>query len=105
MAKNNRSASEKSRAATPAPSSATPSSTATMQRQPQPAQPAHHDPILTIGETAGKIWHRLNGKGEVEVSALVADIGTAPELVHRAIGWLARENKLVISRTGSIKLK
>jgi hypothetical protein len=81
------------------------------QRQPQQSQPqqaAQQEQTGLIGETAGKIWHRLKDGGEMEASVLIEQVGASTEIAQRAIGWLARENKVEISRTGrkeKIKLR
>ncbi len=46
-----------------------------------------------IGTTAGKVWHALDVKGEMSVSALKKAIG-GDSMVDYAIGWLAREGKV-----------
>ena len=58
-----------------------------------------------IGETAGKIWQMLNEHGESTFAKVKKNVGASSELLHQAIGWLAREDKLHISKEGSsIKL-
>ena len=49
-----------------------------------------------IGETAGKIYKALeNNNEEKTVNTLQKEIKVSdPELVHQALGWLAREGKL-----------
>ena len=56
-------------------------------------------PIDQIGETAGKIWHALHKEGPLSVAKLVETVELNRDLVMQAIGWLAREGKLVISET------
>jgi hypothetical protein len=56
-------------------------------------------PVDQIGETAGKIWHALHKEGPLSVAKLVESIEVNRDLVMQAIGWLAREGKLVISET------
>jgi len=52
-----------------------------------------------IGVAAGKVWHYLNEKGEASPSKIVQDTGMPNDLTQRAIGWLAREDKLHIEKT------
>jgi hypothetical protein len=47
-----------------------------------------------IGVAAGKIWTYLSQKGRASPSQLVRATGMPRDLVQRAIGWLAREDKL-----------
>ena len=47
-----------------------------------------------IGETAGKVWNFLKEKGPVTASKMALELRCPREDVHRAIGWLAREDKL-----------
>lgn len=53
-----------------------------------------------IGLAAGKVWHCLERVGEVSPSKLEAETGLNSKEVQRAIGWLAREGKLIIERDG-----
>jgi Winged helix-turn-helix domain (DUF2582) len=51
-----------------------------------------------IGTAAGSIWHALNGKGELSLEQIKKEVkGTSP-LFDWAIGWLAREDKIAITR-------
>ena len=49
-----------------------------------------------IGVTAGKIWHYLDGHGEVTIAKLVKDLkpDATRDMVQRGVGWLAREGKV-----------
>jgi hypothetical protein len=49
-----------------------------------------------IGETAGKVWKFLDEKGEVTLNQMKKGIKADPNLIPQAIGWLAREDKLII---------
>lgn len=51
-----------------------------------------------IGETAGRIWQHLNTRGTMTTSRLTKELGEPRDQVQRAIGWLARENKLTLER-------
>jgi len=61
-----------------------------------------------IGEVAGRIWNHLNENGEVTTRDLMRAVGGSMILTQRAIGWLAREEKVVIGKAGGaerIKLR
>ena len=51
-----------------------------------------------IGTTAGAIWQALNGKGELSLPSLKQQIEAKSPIFDWAIGWLAREGKLTITR-------
>ena len=51
-----------------------------------------------IGILAGKIWQTLESKGEMSVAALKKALGTREPAADWAIGWLAREEKIVLRR-------
>lgn len=53
-----------------------------------------------IGLAAGQVWHCLDRVGEASPSKLEAETGLSSKEVQRAIGWLAREGKLIIVRDG-----
>lgn len=56
--------------------------------------------IVKIGETAGQIWHFLNQVGESSLTQIKKEINADDFLITAAIGWLARENKVKIDRSG-----
>ena len=51
-----------------------------------------------IGIMAGKIWHTLESKGEMSVAALKKTLGTRELTADWALGWLAREDKIVLRK-------
>jgi hypothetical protein len=53
----------------------------------------------TIGEAAGEIWRLLRAEEQLSVSAIVHKTKHARAMVYMAIGWLAREDKLVFTPT------
>jgi hypothetical protein len=59
--------------------------------------------VLQIGEVAGKVWHYLVENGPVPFSKLVKGIDAPRDVVMQAIGWLAREDKVVIEGMGRFK--
>jgi hypothetical protein len=56
-----------------------------------------------IGVAAGKIWQALRDNGSVTLSALPTKVGEPRDLVMQAVGWLAREDKLIIAESGRTK--
>jgi hypothetical protein len=49
-----------------------------------------------IGSTAGLIWEALNSKGELSLGQLKKQIKGKTPIFEWAIGWLAREEKVLI---------
>lgn len=47
-----------------------------------------------IGTAAGVVWKLLNVRGEMTVTQLKQEAQLNASLVERAIGWLAREQKI-----------
>lgn len=61
-----------------------------------------------IGTIAGAIWHVLNSKGALSLAQLKRWVKGKTPLFDWAIGWLAREDKIVITpekRSFRIQLK
>jgi predicted HTH transcriptional regulator len=59
----------------------------------------------SIGETAGKVWKFLKDNGPATSSRLGRELKCTRDEAHRAIGWLAREDKLNFERlNGSEKI-
>jgi len=56
--------------------------------------------IDSIGNTAGKVWKYLEEKGEANLSQLKKGVKADSNLILQAIGWLAREDKLLIEQKG-----
>ncbi len=54
-----------------------------------------------IGDAAGKVWQLLNENGESTVAQLKKKLGGRTEQLHQAIGWLAREDKIVLNKKGT----
>lgn len=57
-----------------------------------------------IGEVAGKVWNHLSVGGGVRMSELPRHVNEPRDMVQRAIGWLAREDKIVVESTGTNEL-
>ncbi|MBI4495412.1 MAG: winged helix-turn-helix domain-containing protein [Deltaproteobacteria bacterium] len=53
-----------------------------------------------IGETAGKVWKYLERNGETNLSQLKKGVPADTYLIHQALGWLARDDKLRMERNG-----
>ena len=56
--------------------------------------------IQAIGETAGKVWQFLNDKGEANIIQLMKGVEADSSLIFQSLGWLAREDKLLIDKKG-----
>jgi hypothetical protein len=61
-----------------------------------------------IGQMGGAIWYALNTHGELSLAQLKKAVEGKAPIFDWAIGWLAREGKVVITtkkRSFSIRLK
>ena len=61
-----------------------------------------------IASTAGIIWHALNDRGELSLTKLKKEVNGKTPVFDWAVGWLAREDKIVITsekRSFRIQLK
>lgn len=56
--------------------------------------------VVQIGETAGLVWKALSEKGPVSIAKLIKMVGEPRDLVMQALGWLAREDKILIEDRG-----
>ena len=64
--------------------------------------------INQIGEAAGHIWHTLDEEGPLRLTALKNQMEAPEFIVHMALGWLAREDKIAFEsdgRTYRVRLK
>lgn len=50
-----------------------------------------------IGAMAGIIWHTLEANGEMKLTSLKKELKATSPLFDWAIGWLAREDKIVLT--------
>ncbi|MCD6534953.1 MAG: winged helix-turn-helix domain-containing protein [Deltaproteobacteria bacterium] len=57
--------------------------------------------IDQIGIDAGKIWNELELNGAMTTGALKKCLSIAPFNLNVAIGWLAREDKVSLTRKGN----
>ena len=55
---------------------------------------------LIFGVNAGVVWESLNQNGPSTIGDLVKATSLRRELVYGALGWLGRENKIVVERRG-----
>ena len=58
----------------------------------------------TIGDAAGKIWEYLDNNEPTSVSKVTKETGLSRNDVQRAIGWLAKEDKLNFEMDGRTEL-
>ncbi len=54
----------------------------------------------SIGMAAGELWQYLNANGGRTITRARKDLNMSSEAINRAIGWLAREEKLEFVRRG-----
>ncbi|MFH1238541.1 MAG: winged helix-turn-helix domain-containing protein [bacterium] len=52
--------------------------------------------VDTIGEAAGRIWQYLSEHGETPGLKLKTNLKLSNSLVYMGVGWLAREDKVVV---------
>lgn len=50
-----------------------------------------------IGQMAGAVWHALNTRGELSLAQLKKEVNAKGPMFDWALGWLAREDKIVIT--------
>lgn len=53
-----------------------------------------------VGLTAGNIWNLLRNKAEINVTQLPKVVKEKPLVIHQALGWLAREDKISYREEG-----
>ena len=61
-----------------------------------------------IGQMGGAIWYALNAHGELSLAQLKKAVEGKAPIFDWAIGWLAREGKVIVTpkkRSFSIRLK
>jgi len=51
-----------------------------------------------IGEMAGRVWETLGKKGRLEISKLPQILKVKGDTVYQALGWLAREEKIIFHK-------
>ncbi len=62
------------------------------------------DGVAHIGEVAGMVWHTLREEESISTARLSRTVDAPRDLVMQAIGWLAREEKVVITETSRGKM-
>lgn len=68
---------------------------------------ATETPVLSaevIGATAGLVWKVLAEGGPMSLAKVVKAVAQPRDLVMQAVGWLAREDKLVFEGTARSRL-
>jgi len=56
--------------------------------------------INQIGEAAGLIWRALDSQGPLKLPALKKKLKVNDTMLHMAVGWLAREDKIEVEPRG-----
>jgi hypothetical protein len=51
-----------------------------------------------IGQVAGKVWRSLGDKGTSTIPQISKAVNEPVEVVTLGLGWLARENKIVLNK-------
>jgi hypothetical protein len=54
-----------------------------------------------IGQTAGEVWKTLSENEELSVARLPKILKSKPLIIHLALGWLVREDKIVCRPKGN----
>jgi len=58
--------------------------------------------IHNVGRTAGRVYQKLDAKGQMSMSRLKKEVGGNDTLVTMAIGWLAREGKVNLTKERNV---
>ncbi len=56
--------------------------------------------IQKVGETAGLIWQAIDSQGALKLTALKKQLKLSDTIMHMALGWLAREDKIEMTAAG-----
>lgn len=59
--------------------------------------------LLDIGSAAGRVWQYLHDNGAASATKLAEATGLGKNELQRALGWLAREDNLVIEFRGRVE--
>lgn len=57
----------------------------------------------SIGEAAGIVWNFLDQNGAASVNKVCTETGLSKNDIQRAIGWLAKEDKLAFEMVGRVE--
>ena len=49
---------------------------------------------IEIGHAAGEVWRLLDNEGDLSVEDIQKKLNLSESLLHLAIGWLCREDKI-----------
>jgi hypothetical protein len=58
--------------------------------------------IAIIGQSAGMVWRFLKEHGETDLAKLPKGADLPEDAVNQAIGWLAREDKIRLIKSGKV---
>lgn len=56
------------------------------------------DPTIEIGSAAGEVYRYLHENGEVSMTKLRKELELNGSRVDQALGWLAREEKILLTK-------
>lgn len=59
--------------------------------------------LSEIGGAAGKVWQFLDSNGPSSVNKIATETGLNKNDIQRAIGWLAKEDKLDMEIRGRVE--
>jgi hypothetical protein len=54
--------------------------------------------VTLIGIVAGEIWNFLDDHGETSLDSVTNGIDKPEKLILMSLGWLARENHIIVTR-------
>ena len=57
-----------------------------------------------IGDAAGQLWQYLDNNGRQSVAKIAKEANIEMKQLQRAIGWLAKEDKITIELKGRTEL-
>ena len=57
--------------------------------------------VVGVGFIAGDIYSHLFRTGEASLNDLKQETGHTPAMLQMAVGWLAREDKITITKKGA----
>ena len=58
----------------------------------------------SIGSIAGQVWQYLNKNGAHSVTKIAKENDVEMKQLQRAIGWLAKEDKIIITLKGRTEI-
>lgn len=60
--------------------------------------------LESMGMAAGELWQFLNTNGQSSVAKVMKESELDTKSLQRAIGWLAKEDKLLVTTKGRTEL-